>query len=157
VHHGELFKGRTDKDAMSIGYVRLRAFSQATEEEGRVVKAVTFVSGGEGFTRNVVQGHFGNPITIIETRLTKSRGIRVFLKRLSSPGIARTLALELEERMDDDGILHLRLDKQGAYLGRLALATNKDVIDCSMKVTAHPARRDVALSKARECFKELLD
>jgi RNA binding exosome subunit len=141
---------------MSVGHVRLRAFAQATEDVESVVRAVRFVCGKGELMRDTTEGHFGNPITIIEAGMKRSQDIKVLLRRLGRDGILSALLDGLEERMDDDCVLHLRLDKQNAYLGRLSLAQNRDVIDCSMKVMAYPANRAVALATAEKCLRSFL-
>jgi RNA binding exosome subunit len=151
------FQPALDGGAMSIGHVHLRAFAHATEELERVMKALAFASGKDEVEKSNSRGHFGNPIVIVEVGLTRSKDIKGFFKRLNDAGIAGSLAGEVEQRMDDDSVLHFRLDKQMAYLGRLELAEGKDVIDCSMKVRAYPARRDVAIAAVRKFLNDFPD
>ncbi|HYU07670.1 MAG TPA: RNA-binding domain-containing protein, partial [Thermoplasmata archaeon] len=54
-----------------------------------------------------------------------------------------------ETRVDDDGILHFRIDKQTAYLEKLTLAQDTDPIDVRLKLMAFPAKPEVARQLAR--------
>ena len=140
---------------MHVIGVHFRTMSHATEDEDRVAKALGFASGAEAIERDIAKGHFGNQIVILEATLKRSAEVKQFLSSLAQSGIADVLAGELEQRMDHDCVLHFRLDKQAAYLGRLELAGTKDVIDCSMKIAAYPASKEKALITARECFDAL--
>ena len=98
-------------------------------------------------------GHFGNHIIIFEAELTKVGEMKKFLKQLKDTGILAQVEAQIEQRLDEDCVIHFRLDKQKAYAEELALASSKDIIDVSMKVAAYPARREIAL----ETFKEWLE
>lgn len=114
------------------------------------------IVGDVEITANRAEGHFGNPITIFQARLSRNRDMAKFLLRLKEAGILEGLLCQLEERMDGDCSLHLRLDKQQAFLGGLAIATDKDVIDCRLKVAAYPANMERALETARNHLSKLI-
>lgn len=124
---------------------RLRALALATEVEERVLEAVRFASASEDVKVVRTSGHFGTPISIIEAELGKARDIRRFLAHVDGLGIRAALAGQAEARVDDERVFHFRLDKQQAYLGTLALATGKDVIDVTLKVAVYPASREAAV------------
>ena len=125
--------------------IRLRAFAHHTEVEGRVLKAMTFASGTEDVAVTRTQGHFGNPIIVLDAELKKAGDMKRFLNRVRDTVILKGLAGQEDRRTDDDCIFHLRLDKQKAYQGELALATGRDVIDVRIKVGVYPARRGDAV------------
>jgi RNA binding exosome subunit len=130
--------------------VRLRAMAQATEVEDRVLKAVAFASGTDEITVSRAEGHFGNPIMIFEAELKKKSEITKFIGLMSGAGILQALRDESDARTDQDCAFHFRLDKQNAYLGELALAEGKDVIDVRMKIGVYPARRAEAVRAVSE-------
>lgn len=130
--------------------VRLRAIAQATEAAERVSEALAFASGAGEVTATVAEGHFGNRITVFEAELKKKTDIAGFIRRLSEAGLLKRLAGESEARTDQACTFHFRLDKQKAYLGELALAGGKDVIDVRMKVGVYPARREEAVKVVSE-------
>ena len=135
--------------------IRLRAFCQATEVEDRVEKALKFVSSMDEIEVRKIEGHFGNPMLIFEAELSRSGDIRKFLERLNEAGILAKIKSEAGERLDDECVFHLRLDKQKAYNSELELAGNKDVIDVGMKVAAYPAKYELALENILSWFEDL--
>ena len=54
--------------------------------------------------------------------------------------------------MDENCVIHLRLDKQKAYANELVFANSKDIIDINMKAAAYPARREIALEAVLDWF-----
>ena len=126
--------------------------AQATEMEERVKQAMALASGSDEIVETRTTGHFGNPILLLETDLTRAGDMRKFLKTLGGAGILDHIMEQVEQRLDDECILHFRLDKQRAYSGELALAENRDVIDVGMKVAAYPARREIALAAVGDWF-----
>jgi len=115
---------------MSIAYIDIRFFVHATEDSDRVVEAVQRVLPSDYiddvvFKRDNLRGHYGNPITLFETRIKKRETIRAFVERLSSSldeldkeTLRREINLHVEK-----GSLYVRLDKQAALQGALKLCT----------------------------------
>ena len=134
--------------------IRLRAIAQATEMEERVETAMLFVSGLEEVPASSIEGHFGNPLTIFEVELSKTRDMNKFLQILKDAGMLAKLMEEIEPRLAAHCMFHFRLDKQKAYAEELELANSKDIIDVNMKVAAYPARRDIALDAILNWFLE---
>ncbi len=134
--------------------IRLRAIAQATEMEERVETAMLFVSGLEEVPASSIEGHFGNPLTIFEVELSKTRVMNKFIQILIYAGMLAKLMEDIEPRLDDHCMFHFRLDKQKAYAEELELANSKDIIDVNMKVAAYPARRDIALDAILNWFLE---
>jgi hypothetical protein len=134
--------------------IRLRAFAQSTEVEERVLRAMQFASGIGEIPLTRTEGHFGNPITILELEMTKSGQMNRFLERMRASGILAQLAGQEEARTDESCNFHFRLDKQKAYLEELALATGKDVIDVRLKVAVYPAKRESAVQILKDWLSE---
>ena len=140
---------------MAFHHAHFRTFRHSTESEDKVRAALGFVAGDAEVQVTKTEGHFGNPLLILEARLSRNRDIRVFLKRLQTNGILDEVMKTLESRLDDECNLHFRLSKQKAYEEELALAFDKDVIDCNLKVAAYPAKRSQALSVVQDYFDKL--
>ncbi|MFQ5908076.1 MAG: RNA-binding domain-containing protein [Thermoplasmata archaeon] len=126
-----------------------RVHVHATEEEDRVRRALAFVSGVEDPSANQTEGHHGNPITVLTATLSRAADIQSFWGRVKAEGQLAPIVSELEHRIDGDGRLFLRFDKQEAYEGRLKLVRHDDVVSVKGKVAAYPARRERALEVAR--------
>ena len=141
---------------MAFLRVHFRTFVQATESEDKVRQAMTFVLGDAEIKTIRTEGHFGNSILILEGVIQKNREIRDFTARLKGTGIVEELLSNMDDRMDERCILHFRLDKAMALDGKLALATNRNIIDCSLKTGAYPANKENAIKAAREALEGLV-
>ena len=137
---------------MNVHNVSLRAFIQATEGEDGVRTALSlFLFDGEVEVINT-EGHFGNPIAILQAHV-KGRDCMRFIELLKSKLPEHELdrlKKELDNRIDDDCCLHIRFDKQAAYNGIVQLATTTDTIAAEIKLKAFPARRENAIAAAEE-------
>ena len=142
---------------MNILYIRFRAIAQATEDEDKVEAALKFTTASENVKKTRVEGHFGNMTVLMVVAVERKRDIMSFLQRLKNAGILEILAEDVERRIDEECVLHFRLDKQGAHLEELKIAHGKDVIDCGMKIAAYPAKKENAVNAALETFRKVLE
>jgi RNA binding exosome subunit len=115
----------------SIAYVDIRFFAHATEDMDKVVEAVQNILPSVHveditFNRSKLEGHYGNPITIFETRIKDKETIKALVENLS----ANLSILDKEEldreirRCVEKGNLYIRLDKQAALQGKIKLVTS---------------------------------
>ncbi|MBI2077019.1 MAG: hypothetical protein HYT80_01425 [Euryarchaeota archaeon] len=124
-----------------------RVFVYGTEDEERVVRALLDVLGRANdpqargrLTRSKIKGHFGAEILLYEGVAKSPKDLRRVFERLRlAPELVATLAEELQSRLDDDNVLHFRLDKQEAVDGRLALRTGGDSIQVQVKYATQGA------------------
>ena len=139
--------------------VEARAYSRATEIVERVTAAVLSVFPEE--LRNRVEidsvkteGHNQIPITVITASLDdkRSSGIAAdYLLKSLSPGDRESLLNTLMQRLDDRCVLFVRVDKQAAYLGRLQLGAEPDVISVQVQIRQYPrCIQENAISFIRE-------
>src|SRR5436309_1342590 len=108
--------------------------------ERRMASALLFAVPEGGTSREELQGHFGNPLVRLTRRVEKRPAIRAVWKHWSAAGVPPSIARDVEARVDEDGVLHFRLDKQSAYRERLELAKDSDPIDVRLKLIAYPAK-----------------
>jgi RNA binding exosome subunit len=140
--------------AVPFHYIDLRAFCYATEDEKRVEGALrTFLPEDVDLDRATSEGHHGDRIVVLSARVERADEMRHVLARLSEIDEAATLVAELDERVDDNTSLFLRLDKQAAFNGRPALGSG---ITFRAKVEAYPATKDAAVENAREALDEFV-
>ena len=125
--------------------IRFRAFAQATESEERVLEAVRFASGTNDVRVARSEGHFGNPMAVLEVEVKRSGEMKRFMYRLREAGVLEAIGGQIARRMDEDCVLHIRLDKQKAYAGSLELAPGRDVIDVRIKIGTYPASQEAAV------------
>jgi RNA binding exosome subunit len=139
---------------LPIRWIVARTYCQATEEENRVAQALeATVSGGVG-VRDTLEGQFGNPVIVLTRRLERMQDLKATWMRWREAGLLSALTDDLEARLDEDGILHFRLDKQSAVSGTLASARRADPIDVQVKMKAYPASREEIRRVARSLLEE---
>jgi RNA binding exosome subunit len=109
-----------------IGYIDIRVFAHATEDTYKVQTAVRNLLPEELtdtliFETTSLTGHYGNPITLLSTKLTDKKTLPAALEKIGSglnsldkEELSRDLKLHIEKRN-----LYLRFDKQSAYLGTI--------------------------------------
>lgn len=136
-------------------YVDLRAFCYATEDERRVEDALrAFLPEEFEIERVVNAGHHGDRIVVLSARVERADDVRHVLSRISDLAEWDRVLAELDERVDDNNSLFLRLDKQAAFTGRAELGPG---ITFRAKVEAYPAKHEKAVKNARETFEELAE
>ncbi len=139
---------------MSIHNISLRAIVSATESEDRVITALSLFLFENEIESIRTEGHYGNPIVILQAQL-KGKDCRRFHENLKSeltePELKK-LRYEACERTDDDCCFHLRFDKQAAFQGKVQLATSTDTISARIKLKAYPAKREKAIEIAEMLF-----
>jgi len=129
---------------LPIHWIEARTYRHATEEEARVEKALGFAFPAGETRREDLEGHFGNPLVRLTRRIDDAASIRAVWQGWSAAGLPASLASDVDARVDEDGVLHFRIDKQEAFQGRLALATDADMIDVRVKLVAFPAKAEIA-------------
>ena len=140
--------------SLPIRWILARTHCQATEEESRVVQALNAAVSGGRAERQTVEGQYGNPVIILSRRLEASADLRATSQRWFDAGIIAALGPTAESRVDDDAILHFRLNKQKACQGTLSLAGEADTIDVQVKLTAYPAKLEEIRRVARSLVSE---
>ncbi|HIQ09918.1 MAG TPA: hypothetical protein EYH23_00135, partial [Euryarchaeota archaeon] len=114
-------------------------FARATEDEEKVRKALELVLPPPeerkkmklSVKRTVAKGVLGNPIIIIEARADRKSDARKWWKHIVSLLKKEDVEYVLENMhdfLDEFGVVHLRFDKQAAYLGRPVLSGGGGVI-----------------------------
>lgn len=136
--------------AVPFHYVDLRAFCYATEEEPRVVEALRTILPEEvDLERRETRGHHEDRIVVLSARVDTADAMRAVIDRLRELDSMETVLGELDERIDDDCSLYVRLDKQAAFRGEVRLGAG---LLLRAKVEAYPARKATAVENAREAL-----
>ncbi len=138
----------------NLHHITLRAIAQATESEDRVKSALSLFLFDSEIATIKIEGHYGNPITILQAQMKGkncARFIELLKSKLGEHDLKR-LKNESCERVDEDCVLHIRFDKQAAYKGIVQLAKTADTISAEIKIKAYPARREKAIAVVGEFF-----
>jgi len=119
---------------MPIAFVDIRFCAHATEDVDKVVEAVRNIWPSDkiediSFIRSCLEGHYGNPIILFETRIKDKEIVRalvenlsVMLSSLDKEELGRTI-----DRCVEKGSIYIRLDKQAAYQGKLKFVTSDPI------------------------------
>lgn len=119
---------------LPIGYIDIRVFAHATEDQQKVQSATKNlfpISLQETliFQKTTLAGHYSNPILLFTAKLTDRKLLPLALETLGaslSTLDKEQLNQDIELRIEK-GNLYLRFDKQAAFLG-LAKLTQNDPI-----------------------------
>lgn len=145
---------------MKIENITVSAIVYSTEDPEKVAQALStlFPFEFEILASNAT-GHYGNPMKFLEVELKKKKEIREFWNHLIEKlGEQKDVLLEfVEDIVDDDGVLHIRVDKQSAYLGDVELSFGGDSIVIRAKLVTFPAKREKILQFAEKILKEGYD
>lgn len=134
---------------------KLSVLAHATEDSEKVVQALggifpeTLPYKSE---RHALKGHFGNGIVTI-SRIIHGRAAESLLESFWGkllPHERETLIAELETRLDEEGRLHLRMDKQSSLRGVLRLKE-----DDPIKVEIGFQARSDLINQVREFLQNL--
>jgi|YelNatPaOPRAMG01_1025707.scaffolds.fasta_scaffold08449_8 RNA binding exosome subunit len=118
--------------------VELSTFIHSTENEGKVLEALTKAlpeslrsTLSQKINLEKLEGHYGNIIKVVRLSVGREHGVDVLRHILCSMGrtnrdiLLATLENRVEERRSR---LHIRLSKQDLYLGRVVLSDSSDVV-----------------------------
>jgi len=128
--------------------------AHATEDEQKVLGALRVLLPDEvEVRRGKFKGHHGNPIFTFTASIKQRKLVRELWACMTSKlrvGELDKLSHAAPERVDETCHLYLRFDKQLAYAGELALTEGGDAVYVELKITAYPAKREVATRLVRE-------
>jgi RNA binding exosome subunit len=135
-------------------WLRVNIFCYATENEELIHDAMAGLLGTEEFECDIAQSEHGNRILILSCELSKQKEIVPIFIRLGKD-VAEELKNSLDDRIDEDCVLYLRLDKQELVQGKYRTAHHGDVLSITGKVASHPARKGIAVGKMAEFLNSL--
>ncbi|MBE8539789.1 RNA-binding domain-containing protein [Geoglobus acetivorans] len=145
---------------MKIDNIVLSAIVYSTEDPDKVSQALSNLIPFEfEILVSKATGHFGNPLEFLEVELKRKREIKEFWNNLVDRlGDQREVLVEfIEDVVDEEGVFHIRLNKQSAYLGNVELDFGGDSILVRAKLVTFPARREKIIDFARKIISEGYD
>jgi len=129
---------------VTFHWIRVQTFCYATERQALLEDTLTELLGDIEFEEEITESEHGNTMMIMETRITKQREFTELFAKLGND-ILDYILDDIDNRVDEDDMFYLRLDKQKAVQGVYEVAHHGDVISIFGKVQAHPAKKDVAV------------
>ena len=136
-------------------WIKVKTICYATEDEDLLCRMTSGISGIEELDIDVSEGLHGNPITVIDATLNKNKQYAVLFENLGEDIVSQILE-NIEDKVDDDCILYVRLDKQKAVCGEFRIAHGGDVVSVTAKIMSHPARKEVAVETVSSYLRSLL-
>lgn len=128
---------------VTFHWLRVQTFCYATERKELIGETMTELLGTDEFEVDVSEGEHGNTMLILSQRLTKQKEFNALFSKLGA-NIRDAIVEDIDNRIDEDCVFYIRLDKQKAVQGIYDIAHHGDVISITGKVQSHPARKDVA-------------
>ncbi|MGA1822804.1 MAG: RNA-binding domain-containing protein [Thermoplasmatota archaeon] len=128
--------------------IEVETFVQATEDEEKVIEAVSNIIGigiPEDLEIVETEGSHGNPIGMVSYSFRRKRDIEGILEGFRGKDFMKEALSQVEERLDESLTFHMRLDKQMAYLGELRLWESGEAVKIRMKPATFPASREEAV------------
>ncbi|MGA1819453.1 MAG: RNA-binding domain-containing protein [Thermoplasmatota archaeon] len=128
-------------------FLRITAFVHATEDSEKVLTAVSNILGGGvsgEITENRAEGIFHNPISYIVVEMGSSRRIESVVRKWEAMRFWKDAKEDLEDRLDEDLVYHVRLDKQKAFSGELSLWSGGEAVEVQLKPATFPSSRENA-------------
>jgi RNA binding exosome subunit len=116
-------------------WLEVSAFCYATESPQKIRSGISRLLPGLELTEQKKYGYHGAPITILSRRSTDRKAMLGIFESLGKEVISGLLTM-LENRLDEESILHIRLDKQALILGGCALIQHGDAVVIRCKVDA---------------------
>jgi hypothetical protein len=127
----------------TLNGISLECFAYPWEDRESVLQAMLFIIGKKDakIAADDVESYFGPNITKISFSTEKSAEVRAIFSNLVgllSEKDRETLIKEMDDRIDNHGNFYMRFSKQDAFLERLALHYEGDVIKVVVKSTSYP-------------------
>ena len=130
-------------------WMRVQTFCYATERKELLEAMEALLGDADEYSEDESIGEHGNVMTILEAHLSHQRQYRNLFINLGEP-VRQWILDDIENRIDDDCVFYIRLDKQKAVQGIYEPAHHGDVMAITGKVQSHPARKDVAVRNLKE-------
>jgi RNA binding exosome subunit len=130
-------------------------FVHESEEYDKVAKAFSLFFSMKPMKEDTVPGSFGTGIRIIRAELNKKHAQELLKKIIEALSAAdrRKILNELKLRLDENGGLYLRFDKQAAYEETIVLTgEEEDSIQVIIMLEAFPANIANFANAAKTAF-----
>ena len=136
-------------------WLRIETFIYATEKEDLVTETFRNIAGTDEFRTDVSEGEHGNQMLILQAMMSHKKEQENVFSRLGEE-LAREFYDHAEDKIDDDCVFYVRLDKQKAVCGEYSIAHHGDVISITGKVASNPAKKEVAMRNMTDFLQRLL-
>lgn len=132
--------------------LKIETFVQATEDESLVIQAIENLIQGKEIgekERFEIEGINKNPILLIIFKIKKEREIISLLDLWKDMDFWSRGMEDVEDRLDESLVYHLRLDKMSTFKGEPALWKGGESMEIKLKIATFPSSREGALKVLR--------
>jgi len=123
-------------------WLKTRMFCYSTENEDLMTECLENLVG-ENIEYEIAESEHGNRIVIFLSEMKKQKEFISLFSKLDDD-LLKFIVDDIDNRIDDDCVFYLRLDKQDFVQGRFKVAHDGDVVSITGKVMSHPARKEIA-------------
>ena len=129
-----------------IGSLQIEAFAHATEDPEKVKHALSNIIPDLDADIQIenLKGHYENPILLLRMKIEDRDRVEKavsLLQEKTGPEQKKSLALELNQHLDERGWLYLRLDKQELFRERIVFSDGDDVVKIRLSLAPHILRK----------------
>jgi hypothetical protein len=121
--------------------IALEAFSYPSEDAEKVAKAIAFVFPKGKLKEESIESYFGPKITRHSALISNPRQVAdeiSYLVKKIPDSEKKQIIKTLEDRIDDEGNVHIRFSKQDALDEKFSLQYKGDVIKLKIKMVSYP-------------------
>jgi len=135
---------------VTFHYIEFKTHCHATESLDKVETAIENLVGKEiELEIDDAEGYYGNPIRILEGKISRNQEMDDFFDGLPNT-VIKKLQDQIERRIDDRCNFFFRIDKGEAYLDEPSLTTGGNSIRIRARVESYPSKRKTAVKKMEE-------
>ncbi len=121
---------------LSINYIEVKTYCHATEDLGKVEKALLNIFPKElrsrvKISKYIVKGHYGNPITVLRVVVKGENAVKTleYIGSMLNSIEKSVLKASYELRFDrGSNKLYIRFDKQSLYHGKFVISDSDDIV-----------------------------
>jgi len=140
---------------VTFHYIEFKAYCHATENLDKVKEAIENLAGRElELEISDAEGYYGNPIKILEGKISKNKEMDHFFDNLPEKIIQR-LKCDVDKRIDERCNFFFRINKSEAYEEELELTKGGNSIRIRARVESYPAKKETAVEKMKEYLSKL--
>lgn len=142
---------------VTFHYIEFKTHCHATENIEKVKDAVENIVDQElEFEISEAEGFYGNPIKILEAKISRNREMDHFFNNISD-SIIEVLQSELERRIDERCNFFFRIDKGNALEEEYFLTSGGNSVRVRARVESYPSKKETAVKKMEEYLSDILE
>ena len=136
-----------------IHNIKFRAFVYENENLDEINQAILNILPEAEINAEEAEGLLEDRIIILSGVISKKRYTKAFFNKLLELDKDKLIS-DLARKMDDKGNWFLRFSKSDAIDEKLTIVDSGDSIHLKIKIAAYPAKKEIAIKKIEDAFKD---